>query len=108
MKNKLRYEVSITRVVAASNQNFSYNVSPFCNGITVKNVDGTAVARVTVNNNVVLQPGDDANNIPGESFSFGGNYGEIYQGRIELKFNNPVGVCLVIEKFYTNYNTADE
>lgn len=103
MQKTLRYQVQFAIINFGNNQNFNYTPSPYCNGITVKNTDGTATFRLTVNKNVVLQPGDNANNIPGESFSFGGNYGEIYQGRIEIAFNTGGGQALVIEKFYTNY-----
>lgn len=103
--NSLKYNLRFTVIVAGNTANKNYTPDQYCNSITIKNIDGTNAATCTVNKNIVLQPGDDVNKIPGESFSFGGNYGELYDaaGRIQLQFSTPAGQALVIEKFYTNY-----
>ena len=65
-----------------------------CNGFTVRNV-GTA--------NVIVM-GDTL--APNESKAIGGNRGEIYVGRIDLKFGNLGGgrttLALITQKYYMN------
>lgn len=101
----LKYDIRFTIIRQTDDQNLYYMPDKYCNSITVKNIDGTNTDTCTVNNNVTLQPGDNANKIPGESFSFGGNYAELYAGtaRIQLTFSGAAGIALVIEKYYTNY-----
>lgn len=62
-----------------------------CNGFTVRNI-GTA--------NVVIM-GDTL--APNESKAVGGNRGEIYVGRLDLKFTGAgTTLCLVTQKYYMN------
>jgi hypothetical protein len=69
----------------------------FCNGFSIKN---------TGNSVVVIM---DDQLAAGESKSFGGNRGEIYIGRIDLKFIAAavpviprIDGCVITEKFYVN------
>lgn len=68
----------------------------YLNGVAVKNVGTTLL----VVNTETLQPG--------ESKSIGGNYGEIYRGRLDMKFQTQaippptiVNLVEVTQKFYT-------
>jgi len=70
-------------------------VDPFCNGATVINTGTTAM---TVNQ-IPLNAGLPGTN-NGESYSFGGNKGEIYRGRLDISFTGGVGNCVVIQKIY--------
>lgn len=71
-------------------------VMNFCNGFTVRNV-GTA--------NVVVM-GDTL--APNESKSVGGNRGEIYVGRMDLRFTGAgTRQALVTQKYYMNIPFAD-
>lgn len=67
-----------------------------CNGFTCINQgDDTAIV-----NGVMLHPGSPTAN--GESWAIGGNLGEIFRGRIDIKFEG-VGTApqlLVIQKIY--------
>jgi hypothetical protein len=65
------------------------NISETCNGWTVKNA-GTSVVEVK---------GDPLQ--PGESKSVGGNYGEIFVGRVDLLFTGAgTNLAIYTEKFY--------
>lgn len=71
----------------------------FCNGFSVRNV-GT--------NNVIVM-GDTL--APNESKSFGGNRGEIFVGRIDIKFPPSAiltNLCLVTQKYYMNVPRENE
>ena len=69
---------------------------PNLNGYSVRNV-GTSVAIV---NNKRLLPRPFAG-VSGESFSMGGNLGELYEGIIEIKFEAGGGDAIeVTQKFY--------
>jgi|HubBroStandDraft_5_1064220.scaffolds.fasta_scaffold00865_19 hypothetical protein len=77
-------------------------VDQWCNGWTAIN-RGTTICIVN---------GDPLN--PGESKDFGGNLGEIYEGRIDISFKVQVPPPLVItnlavvtQKFYTGGRTYD-
>lgn len=74
-------------------------LSQRCNGVTVKN-GGNNIVLV---NNEPLQPG--------ESKALGGNYGELFRGRVQINFMNQavqptpvVAIAYVTEKFYINYD----
>jgi hypothetical protein len=75
-------------------------VQNFCNGFTVRNV-GTAT---------VVIMGDAL--APNESKAIGGNRGEIFVGRIDLKFINTGGgrttLALVTQKYYMNVPRQNE
>jgi len=70
---------------------------PYCNGYTVKNIGNTIC-------NINLDPLQ-----PGEFRSMGGNFMEIYQGRIEITFgpqvtqigNPAVNFAICTQKFYS-------
>lgn len=68
-----------------------------CNGYTVIN---TGTCNVVVNG-ILLHSGTATNN--GESFSIGGNLGEILNGRIDISFIPPFGAnrqLTIIQKIY--------
>jgi hypothetical protein len=66
------------------------------NGFTVINT-GTVTALV---NGIPLNAGIPGTS-NGESFSIGGNYGEIFKGRLDISFpTSGNGQVLVIQKFY--------
>jgi hypothetical protein len=69
----------------------------FCNGFTVKNV-GTAT---------LIVMGDSL--APGEFKAFGGNRGEIFIGRIDIKFTGSgTTLALVTQKYYMNIPFANQ
>lgn len=70
-------------------------VDPMCNAWTVINI-GTTVAHV---NGVPLNPGVPGTS-NGESWANGGNRGEIFIGRVDLRFDTGAGVVIFIQKFY--------
>lgn len=76
-------------------RNASIVVDALCNGATVINT-GATVLRA---NGIPLNPA-----IPGvrngESFTFGGNRGEIFAGRIDLAFVTGIGSAFLIQKIY--------
>lgn len=69
-------------------------LDPYCNGIVVENL-GTSV--------LVFQ-GDPIQ--PGNSKTIGGNHGEIYIGRIDILFTNPLALpapvnnAFITQKYY--------
>lgn len=82
-------------------KNGSVNVDRKCNGWVVKNTGNTLL---TVDQEEIF---------PGGSKSTGGNFGEIYIGRIDLSFTGgsliptqPTArnACLITQKVYTNIN----
>lgn len=91
----LRYNLNARTFTAPANVSFA----DFTNGFTVRNTGTTWL----IASGILLKPG--------ESFAIGGNRGEIFEGRIDLKFQlqSPapavvVNEALVSEKFYTNIN----
>jgi ATP-dependent Lon protease len=75
----------------------------YCNGFIVTNTGGCIV---TVNGHV-LYPGTPGT-INGDSFTYGGNLGEVYTGNIKITFEvagaNPQ--CTVNQKFYNLEKTT--
>lgn len=74
-------------------------LDPYCNGIVVKNA-GTSV--------LIIQ-GDPLQ--PNESKSIGGNYAEIFVGRVDVSFVAGVGLvnlAIVTQKFYTNIEQCNK
>jgi hypothetical protein len=74
----------------------------FLNGFTVNNTGNT---NVIVNQALV---------VPGQSISFGGNYGEVYEGLIEINFTlpspapaTPVNQAQILQKYYTTLDPYD-
>lgn len=68
-----------------------------CNGFTVRNI-GTS--------NVVIM-GDTL--APQQTKAIGGNRGEIYVGRIDLKFTGAgTNLCLITQKYYMNIPRVNE
>lgn len=82
-------------IVGQYSKNGKINVDSMCNGFTAINIGATLV---TVNG-VPLNPGTPGTN-NGESFSIGGNAGEIFYGDIELFFTGNTGSVLIIQKYY--------
>lgn len=71
-------------------------VGPNCNGWVVRNIGGS----IAFVNGIQLQPPPGAG-LSGESFSSGGNYGEIYVGRIQIQFAAGINPTVeIIQKFY--------
>jgi hypothetical protein len=78
-------------------KNGTITTDPLCNALTVINTGSTIIYF----NEIPLNPGvPGVNN--GESFTLGGNKGEYFEGRAEIRF--PAGLsngsALVIEKVY--------
>lgn len=76
-------------------QNGNVPLDSHCNGWTAINI-GTTVVEV---NGIPLNPGTPGTN-NGESFTVGGNKGEIFNGRISLNFTGGTGNVLIIQKYY--------
>jgi hypothetical protein len=91
-------------VVAAGQMPYKYEPDQYCNQLTIKNITGTGTAADTViiNDAIVLQVGNDANSVPGESYMTPGLKGEVFKGRITIKAGSAAVSCLIIEKYYTN------
>ena len=87
----LFYNTSVVQYQSAA----SIVVDKYCNGVTVINT-GTTVMRA---NQIPLNPGTPGTN-NGESWTFGGNRGEVYSGRIDISFTTGAGSALVIQKIY--------
>ena len=76
--------------------NGSVIIEEYANSITIINI-GLTIAEV---NYIPLNPGTPGVN-NGESVSFGGNRGEIFNGRIDIAFPvGAVGSVIVIQKCY--------
>lgn len=93
MEQPFLYFNNLSKTIRA---NTSVIVDPYCNSYTVINLGLT----LALANGVPLNAGVPGTN-NGESVSFGGNYGEIFKGRIDINF--PVGntgEVLVIQKIY--------
>jgi hypothetical protein len=84
-------------LVKEYNSNGLIETDQYCNSINVMNT-GTTTATV---NGIPLAP-PVAPNLVGDSYSFGGNRGEIYRGRLIVAFDTGSGNLLVVEKFYRN------
>lgn len=78
-------------------QNSLIDLDPLCNGLNIINI-GSSVANV---NGVPLQPPAAGESV-GDSYTIGGNKGEILQGRVNISFTGAVGKVVVVQKFYTN------
>lgn len=87
----LYYNTSQTQYVVPAQVILDKN----CNGYTVLNI-GTTVAFC---NGIPLNPGVPGTN-NGESWSVGGNRGEILAGRLDIGFTGGAGRVVVIQKFY--------
>lgn len=72
-------------------------VDPKCNGWTAIN-KGTLVARV---NGIPLNP-PPAAGLSGESYTVGGNMGELYEGRLQVVVGvgDPTPLVVIIQKIY--------
>lgn len=73
-------------------------VDPLCDGWTARNTGDTIVSV----NGINLQPRPAAG-LSGESFSAGGNLGELFAGRITIIFQAPAGTqpeVKITQKFY--------
>lgn len=77
----------------ASNQKIT--VDKYCNGFSVVNI---GASNMNVNGIPLAPPVAPA--LQGEAISFGGNIGELYDGRIEISFTGAVGLCIVTQKIY--------
>lgn len=89
--NLLQYNI----VVQAIRTNGDVKILENCNGITAIN-KGDAIVRV---NNFPIDP--PAPPVSGESIEFGGNYGEVFTGTINISFDagaNPL--VFIIQKVY--------
>lgn len=80
-------------------KNAAVIIQEMCNSVILIN-QGTTIATV---NGVVLNPGTAGVN-NGESFTFGGNVGEIFKGRIDINFPSGAGNVLSIQKIYFFHN----
>lgn len=78
--------------------NLSVNVNPYCNSITFIN-QGNSFA--VINNTFRVYPGTIGTN-SGETFSLGGNRGEIFRGRIDVAFDIAGGtnILIILQKVY--------
>lgn len=78
-----------------------YDIPRNCNGFMVTNT-GDVIVEV---NDQILYPGTIGTSL-GDSKSFGGNYGEVYVGKLKVAFANPTGGVQpsleVVFKVYTN------
>lgn len=89
----LQYNISTQQYAGAED----VPTMDFCNGFSVRNI-GTSVC-------VVM--GDAL--APNESKSFGGNRGEIFVGRIDIKFTGAGNnLALVTQKYYMNVPRENE
>jgi hypothetical protein len=66
-----------------------------CNGLNVINI-GTTVCMV---NGIPLSPPAAGESV-GDSYTIGGNRGEILQGHVSIAFVGGTGLCIVVQKFY--------
>ena len=74
-------------------------IEEMCNAVTIINV-GTTLCTVQ---GIPLNPGTPGTN-NGESFTFGGNKGEIFRGRLDIGFATSAGNAIVIQKIYIHVN----
>lgn len=80
-----------------------YDIPRNCNGFMVTNT-GDVIVEV---NDQIFYPGVIGVSL-GDSKSFGGNYGEIYVGKLKVAFANPtLGVQPAIEVVYKVYTNID-
>lgn len=85
-KNILYYDIVSSQQIS---KNGNLEIFPYCNGITFFNT-GTATATI---NGIPL--------VTNASMSFGGNKGEIFQGRVTISFGAGVPLLLIQQKVYT-------
>ena len=78
------------------NYSQSLTVDKYCNAVTFINL-GLTVA--TINTIIPLNPGVPGS-YNGESYTFGGNLGEIFFGRIDVSFAGGNGFVVMIQKIY--------
>ena len=73
-----------------------------CNGFSVRNI------APLVGGATVIVMGDPL--LPGQVKNIGGNRGEIYVGRLDIKFTPGGGIqqCLVTQKYYMNVPRKNE
>lgn len=79
-------------------QDGDVKTEPFCNGYTVRNIGDTLVIVSGMAILPALVPGT-----PGESVAVGGNLGEIFIGRLTVRFAAPIGANPLVEitqKYY--------
>lgn len=88
----LHYNINWQNVTRA----MSATVPQKCNGFTIKNT-GTTV--VILNGQIPI--------VPGSSIAIGGNYAEVYAGRVDITFETPApppatitNSCVVMFKHY--------
>lgn len=80
-------------------ENTSIEIMPNCNSITIINIGTT---QATVNYFIPLNAGVPGTS-NGESFTFGGNRLEIFNGRLDIAFpGTGAGNVVVIQKIYIN------
>src|SRR5262245_24856278 len=96
----LRWDMMVTTLKASG----WFDIPRNCNGFMVTNT-GDVIVQV---NDQLLYPGTIGTSL-GDSKSFGGNYGEVYVGKLKLAFANPTaGVQPAVEVVYKVYtNIAD-
>lgn len=70
-------------------------VEDLCNGLTAVNL-GTTTMYV---NNIPLYPGTPGTS-RGESYTYGGNEGEVFCGRVDIAFDTGEGNGLILQKIY--------
>lgn len=90
----LKYNFSAEQI----SQNKQITIDPNCNGLTVINTGATQA----LVNQVPLNAGTPGTN-NGESFSIGGNAGEVLAGRVDIVFPSGSGSVVVIQKYYLNF-----
>ena len=77
-------------------QNGILDIDQYCNGINILNT-GTSVCTV---NGIPLAPPSGTQTV-GDSYTMGGNRGEILKGRVTITFTGGTGQAVVVQKFYT-------
>lgn len=76
-------------------QNANVDLDDNCNGLNIINV-GTTIATV---NGIPLSPPAAGETI-GDSYSIGGNRGEVLKGIVQISFVGNTGKVIVVQKFY--------
>jgi len=90
--------ISYNVIVQTYTEQKEVEVSPLCNGVTIRNIGD----QICLINGIRLLPALVVGG-SGESVAFGGNLGEIYKGRLQLQFIAPAGVNPLVEitqKYY--------
>jgi hypothetical protein len=91
MNNLLSYNFSSAQYTAPQ----KLPLDELCNGINVMNI-GSSVAYV---NGIPLSPPVTGQTV-GDSYTIGGNLGEIIFGRVDISFEGGTGAVVVVQKFY--------